>query len=134
MFELDQRLADDTVAVCRLALCRVQLARDANFPWLILVPERPGIREIRELGPTDRAILMDEIVCATDVLDLLYSPNKLNVAALGNSVPQLHVHTIARFTDDPAWPRPIWGAVPPKAYEPADLKVRLAELSAAFAD
>ena len=133
MFDLDPRLAADTEDVCRLALCRVLLSRDANYPWLILVPERPGIREIRELEPADRASLMDEIVRATDVLERLYSPHKLNVAALGNSVAQLHVHAIARFTEDAAWPKPIWGAAPPTVYPPETLERRLAELRDAFA-
>jgi diadenosine tetraphosphate (Ap4A) HIT family hydrolase len=134
VFELDPRLAEDTAEVCRLALCRVLLSRDGNYPWLILAPERPGIREIRELEPIDRAGLMDEIMRATDALALLYSPHKINVAALGNVVPQLHVHVIARFTEDAAWPKPVWGAAPACAYEPAALESRLAELRAAFAD
>lgn len=134
VFDLDPRLAEDTAEVCRLALCRILLSRDANYPWLILVPERPGIREIRELEPIDRASLMDEIVRATDVLELLFSPHKINVAALGNVVPQLHVHVIARFTADAAWPKPVWGAAPACSYEPVALEGRLAELRAAFAD
>jgi diadenosine tetraphosphate (Ap4A) HIT family hydrolase len=134
VFELDPRLAEDTADVCRLALCRVLLSRDGNYPWLILVPERPGIREIRELEPVDRAGLMDEIVRATDALELLFSPHKINVAALGNVVPQLHVHVIARFTEDAAWPKPVWGAALARAYEPAALESRLAELRAALAD
>ena len=132
MFEVDARLAGDTVEVCRLALCRVLLSRDANYPWLILVPARPRLREIHDLSDDDRALLMAEIVQATRVLDRLFAPYKLNVAALGNAVPQLHVHVIARFEADPAWPRPIWGVVPPIAYEDAGLQSRLAQLRAAF--
>lgn len=132
-FDLDPRLAEDTAEVCRLALCRVLLSRDANYPWLILVPERTGVREIRELEPVDRTALMHEVVRATDMLERLYSPHKINVAALGNVVPQLHVHVIARFTEDAAWPKPIWGTAPARPYEPDVLESRLAALRAAFA-
>lgn len=116
MFQLDERLAADTIEIDRWPLCRVLLMNDTNYPWLILVPARPGIREIDELNEADRRTLLDEISRAYGVLRRMVQPDKLNVAALGNHVPQLHVHVIARFTRDPAWPRPVWGVVPAKPY------------------
>ena len=116
MFHLDPRLAKDSVELADWPLCRVRLMNDANYPWLILVPERDGARDIIDLTPGDRAVLMTEIAAASQGLARLTKPDKLNVAALGNVVAQLHVHIIARFTTDPAWPRPVWGVQPPKPY------------------
>jgi diadenosine tetraphosphate (Ap4A) HIT family hydrolase len=116
MFRLDPRLAQDTVELDGWPLCRVRLMNDANYPWLILVPEREAARDIIDLTPRDRAVLMTEIAAASQGLVRLTNPDKLNVAALGNVVAQLHVHIIARFTTDPAWPRPVWGVRPPKPY------------------
>lgn len=115
-FALHPQLAADTLEVGRYPLCRVLLMMDATYPWLVLVPQRKDIREIHELPPADRAALMDEIVRTTEGLQARYNPTKLNVAALGNMVPQLHVHVIARFATDPAWPGPVWGKVPPRPY------------------
>ncbi|WP_374450012.1 HIT domain-containing protein [Stella sp.] len=134
MFTLDSRLADDTFHVTRLGLCDVRLMDEPAWPWLILVPALPGIRELTDLGRADRARLVEEIALAERVLTRLHRPDKLNVAALGNMVPQLHVHVIARRTDDPAWPRPVWGAVARGRY-PDDAASREVErLAAAFAD
>jgi diadenosine tetraphosphate (Ap4A) HIT family hydrolase len=116
MFELDPRLAADTVELARWKLCRVLLMNDANYPWLILVPERAGLRDFDEVTGADRATLMDEIARACRALRTMAQPHKLNVASLGNSVSQLHVHVIARQTTDPAWPNPVWGVVPAKPY------------------
>ncbi|CEJ15821.1 HIT domain protein [bacterium YEK0313] len=115
-FELDPRLAADTERVADLALCRVGLMNDATYPWLILVPRRASVTEIVDLTPYDATLLMDEIRVASRVLRDLTRCDKLNVAALGNMVPQLHVHVIARFRGDPAWPGPVWGKVPAEAY------------------
>jgi diadenosine tetraphosphate (Ap4A) HIT family hydrolase len=133
MFELHPRLEADTVEVTRLALCRVLLLKDANYPWLVLVPARPEIREIHELSPKDRAILIEEMANASQHLQNLFKADKINVAALGNVVPQLHIHIIARFTTDAAWPKPVWGVVPAKEYEPSALEERLALLRKALA-
>lgn len=116
-FALHPQLASDTQEVGRLGLCRVLLMNDSTYPWLILTPQRADIREIHQLDAADRALLMEEIVSATTALEALYKPVKLNVAALGNMVPQLHVHVIARFEGDPAWPGPVWGKAPTKPYE-----------------
>jgi diadenosine tetraphosphate (Ap4A) HIT family hydrolase len=118
MFDLDPRLAADTVELARWKLCRVLLMNDANYPWLILVPQRPGLRDLDEVGGADRATLADEIDRACAALRAMFTPHKLNVAALGNAVPQLHVHVIARQTTDPAWPKPVWGVVPATPYTP----------------
>jgi diadenosine tetraphosphate (Ap4A) HIT family hydrolase len=122
-------LARDTVEVTRLRLCRVLLMKDRRFPWLVLVPERVGVREICELAPADRAALVEEIAQASEVLRLLFRPDKLNVGALGNLVPQLHVHVVARATSDAAWPGPVWGSGAPLPYAEdvlADLRRHLA--------
>ena len=102
-----------------LALCRVLLSRDANYPWLLLVPRRPGAVEIIDLDDADRAQLTGEIATASRALKALTACDKLNVAAIGNVVAQLHVHVIARFRTDAAWPKPVWNAVPPKSYDGA---------------
>ena len=132
-FQLHERLAGDTLALDRWPLCDVLLAKDANYPWLIMVPRRVRLRDFDDLAPEDLDTASREIVRASRALKAVFRPDKLNVAALGNQVPQLHVHVIARFSDDPAWPGPIWGVVPPQDYEAAVLKARLAQLREAFA-
>lgn len=133
MFELNARIAADTVPVAEWPLCRVLLMNDANHPWLLLVPRRAGAVEITDLDEADRHTLLDEISRASLALRAAVSPHRVNVAALGNVVAQLHVHVIARFTDDPAWPKPVWGAVPARPYTPEELERRLAELRPALA-
>jgi diadenosine tetraphosphate (Ap4A) HIT family hydrolase len=108
-FTLDPRLAADCRLVGDAPLSRVLLMDDARFPWLILVPRRPGLRELLELARDEQIALLDEISRVGHILHALHKPDKLNIAMLGNVVPQLHVHVIARFTTDPAWPRPVWG-------------------------
>lgn len=132
MFILHDRLQADTAAVTRLELCRVRLMNDASFPWLILVPERPDVRELHRLDGNDRARLIEEIACASRVLEDLYRPDKLNVASLGNVVAQLHVHVVARFEGDRAWPGPVWGSGPARPYPEADLAAACERLRAAF--
>jgi diadenosine tetraphosphate (Ap4A) HIT family hydrolase len=132
VFQLDERLRADTVEVERWDLSLVLLMNDANYPWLILVPQRPGLRDFHDLVGPDLLRLTAEIVRASNRLIALFpddhKPVKMNVAALGNQVPQLHVHVIARFADDPAWPKPVWGVVPPQPYSEAALKQRLKRL------
>ena len=118
-WSLHPQLARDSLAVGDLALSRLLLMNDANYPWLILVPRRPGLTEIIDLGP-EEAQLMAEISQVARALKAVTSCDKLNVAALGNQVPQLHVHVIARRRNDAAWPRPVWGAAAPRAYEEAE--------------
>lgn len=109
VFEIDSRLAADTIPVGDLVLSSVLLMDDARFPWFILVPRRAGASELTDLFAEDAATLMDEIRIATRVMQDLARPDKVNVAALGNVVPQLHVHVVGRFRSDPAWPGPVWG-------------------------
>ncbi len=118
-FSLDSRLAADTVQVADLPLSAVRLMNDATYPWLILVPRREGAVEIVDLNPQDRVQLMEEIATVSGVLRAMTVCDKLNVAALGNMVPQLHVHVIGRFAGDPAWPGPVWGKAPARPYADA---------------
>ncbi|MDK9697197.1 MAG: HIT family protein [Siculibacillus sp.] len=132
-FLLDPRLAADTLTVLDLHLSRLLMMRDGNYPWLILVPRRSGAVEILDLDTADRARLWDEVERVAAALAAETGADKLNVAALGNVVSQLHVHVIARFRDDAAWPAPVWGKVPPIGLDEAKaaalvaaLKMRLA--------
>jgi len=109
MFSLHPTLASDTLQIADLPLSCVLLMKDRGFPWLILVPRREGVKEIHELTPDDRAILIEEVSLASLILTKLLNPVKINCGALGNIVPQLHVHVIARFKADRAWPGPVWG-------------------------
>jgi diadenosine tetraphosphate (Ap4A) HIT family hydrolase len=117
-FELDPRLAADTDFVTDWPLCRVLLMNDARYPWLVLVPRRAGLVEVADLAAADRAVLMEEIVRAGEILRSLPEVAKLNIGALGNVVRQLHVHVIARRPGDPAGAGPVWGHSPATAYEP----------------
>ena len=114
---LHPQLARDTAPLGDLALTRVLVMNDANYPWLILVPRRPDLTEVIDLADSEQTQLMAEVTRAARGLRALTGCHKLNIAALGNAVPQLHVHVIARFRGDPAWPKPVWGAAPPRAYE-----------------
>ncbi|MFN7136832.1 MAG: HIT domain-containing protein [Thermomonas sp.] len=131
-WHLDPRLADDTAPVIDLSLCEVRLMDDANHPWLVLVPKVADAVEIIDLDPAQRTRLSAEIDLAARALKALFKPDKLNVAALGNQVPQLHVHVIARFRDDIAWPRPVWGAAHARPYAPEELVQRVNALRAAL--
>jgi diadenosine tetraphosphate (Ap4A) HIT family hydrolase len=128
MFDLHPRLIAETVTVVDWPLCRVLLMNDAAYPWLVLVPRQKDIAEITDLSPEDQLVLMGEIAKASTALRALVSPHRINVAALGNMVAQLHVHVIARFTDDPAWPKAVWGAVPCVNYTADALAAKLTEL------
>jgi diadenosine tetraphosphate (Ap4A) HIT family hydrolase len=121
MFELDAVLANDTVTLGDFPLSRLLLSRDANYPWFILVPRRPGITEICDLSWEDQLQLLRESGFLCEQLRSWFRPHKLNIAALGNVVPQLHVHHIVRYRDDRAWPAPVWGKHPPAVYEPGIL-------------
>ncbi|MDH4232914.1 MAG: HIT family protein [Nitrospirota bacterium] len=132
MFMLHQRLQEDTVDVVRLGLSRVLLMNDSSFPWLILVPEREGTSEIYELNVADRAVLIEEIAIASEIIRQLYSPDKINAGALGNLVPQLHIHVIGRFRTDRAWPGPVWGTGPAQPYAEEELDIVSGRLKKAF--
>jgi diadenosine tetraphosphate (Ap4A) HIT family hydrolase len=125
-FILHPQLAKDTLLIGDWPLCRLLRMNDQSYPWLILVPKRADIREIIDLREEDQHLLMTEISAVSRALRQVHAPDKINVAALGNVVPQLHVHVIARFTSDPAWPRPIWGVTPVQSLTDADAKKELA--------
>lgn len=116
-FSLDGQLARDTTAIGDLPLSRLLLNEDSNYPWLILVPRHPGLVELIDLDEKARGQLMSEIAAVSQALRDITQCHKLNVAALGNMVAQLHVHVIARFRTDAAWPNPVWNAAPRQAYE-----------------
>ncbi len=132
-FLLDPRLAADTIHVGDLALCGVFLMNDARYPWLILVPRVAGASEITDLTAEDAAALMQEMRLATRVMLDVAKPDKVNVAALGNVVSQLHVHVIGRFLSDPAWPGPVWGAGERKPYPPHAATALIDRFAQAFA-
>jgi len=131
-FHLHERLAADCILVADWPLCRVLLMHDAGYPWLILVPRRAGLSELHEVAEADLPQLTREICTASRVLKASFQADKINVGALGNMVPQLHIHVIARYKDDPAWPGPVWGKQPALPYGEAALQARLEKLAAAF--
>ena len=132
-YELHPQLAADSHPVATLGLCDLRLMDDSNYPWLVLVPRLPEARELLDLDQAQRHVLTDEIDRATRALRDAFQPYKLNVAALGNLVPQLHVHVIARFENDPAWPSPVWGRVAARPYTPEALVERIALLQETIA-
>jgi diadenosine tetraphosphate (Ap4A) HIT family hydrolase len=131
-FELDQRLEQDSVLIGALPLCQIRLMNDCQYPWLILVPQVPETSEIIDLSEADQATLMLESALTGQILTKYFGPGKLNVAALGNVVNQLHIHYIMRYTDDAAWPAPVWGVKPMLSYEEAHLQDRVSLLKEAF--
>jgi diadenosine tetraphosphate (Ap4A) HIT family hydrolase len=130
-FQLHPRLQQDCLVLGRLELCRVLLMNDSSYPWLILVPERSEVREIFELTDADQMQLIRESSLLAAHLQFTFDPDKLNVAAIGNIVPQLHLHHVVRYRTDPAWPAPVWGQRPPKPYEPGELTLFLERLQLA---
>ena len=128
MAELHPQLQQDCLLIGSYPLCRLLLMRDANYPWFILVPDREGITEIHQLSEPDRQQLMRESCHLANVLEREFHPDKLNIAALGNLVPQLHIHHVVRYRDDPAWPSPVWGKVAALPYPESKLKALLVRL------
>ncbi len=120
MFEVDPRLEADSVTVMDLPLCAVRLVDDSRWPWLLLIPRRPGVRELFDLSPADRALLVEEAAAVTRAVTAVGPCDKTNVATLGNMVAQMHWHVIARQIGDPAWPGPIWGTGKPVPYTRAE--------------
>lgn len=108
---IDPRLESSSSFIVNLSLCQVRLSHNAAFPWLLLIPNKPSIVEIVDLSPDDRQTLMQEIAFVSEVMQHLFNPDKLNVATLGNVVPQLHIHMIARYKTDPVWPDPVWKTI-----------------------
>ena len=116
MADLHPRLLEDCLKLGRFNLCRLLLMKDANYPWFILVPDKTDISEIHQLSEDDQIQLIKESSFLSAVIEELFQADKINVAALGNVVPQLHLHHIVRYQDDIAWPSPIWGNQPAREY------------------
>lgn len=127
-FTLHPKLAEDCNRVTCLDLCEVLLMNDSRFPWLILVPKRANLRDFHEIATDDRGTLFDEIDRCSRLLANLPDITKINVAALGNQVPQLHIHVIGRSIHDAAWPGPVWGAGITEPYSSEELINRTTHL------
>jgi len=120
-FVLHERLEADTISLGQSPLCEIRLMNDSHWPWILLVPRVEGVREIYQLSPEQqRQLLAESSLLGEGMMDL-FGGDKLNVAALGNMVPQLHLHHIVRFEGDPAWPGPVWGKLTPTPYSVGDL-------------
>ncbi len=132
-FTLDPRLEAELFPLGRFTLCEARLFNDVRFPWLILVPARAGLVEIVDLDEAGRQILMQEAATAALALKAVTNCHKLNVAALGNQVRQLHLHVIARFENDDAWPNPVWGRGARVPYEPQAAAKVAQQMKAAMA-
>ena len=130
-FSLDARLETDSEPLMWLGLCELRVMNDRRWPWLILVPHRPGAVEIHDLTPLDQAMLSFETSLVAQALKRVTDCGKINVGSLGNMVPQLHVHVIARFVTDAAWPKPVWGVGQAAPYEPAVRAAFVADLARA---
>lgn len=115
-FQLHPQLAMDCFTVCDLPLSRILLMNDAQFPWFIQVPKRIGVADIIDLNEQDQSQLWRESALLSESIRALFKPDKLNIAALGNMVPQLHIHHIGRYKADIAWPKPVWGQVAAQPY------------------
>jgi diadenosine tetraphosphate (Ap4A) HIT family hydrolase len=116
IFQLHPQLEKDCISIGKLSLSRLLLMNDNQFPWLILVPEIEGITEIYQLNKTQRSLLVEESCTLAERLTMLYQADKINIAAVGNLVPQLHVHHVVRYRTDKAWPAPVWGKFSAVAY------------------
>ena len=131
-FSLHPQLEAETHRIGDLSLSVALLMDDARFPWIILVPRRENARELIDLSEADAGALSGEVRQASRAMRDLFKPHKLNVAALGNVTPQLHIHVVARFAEDAAWPRPVWGVGERAEYPPALRDERIAMLRAAL--
>ena len=108
-FRPDERLARDSDLLTKIGLCELRLMKDSRWPWLVLVPKRPGVSEVFDLTPLDQAVLTFEQNTVAAALKTATGATKINLAAIGNIVRQLHVHVIARKEGDANWPGPVWG-------------------------
>ena len=121
-FVLDPQLAKDCHSLGKMKLCRLLLMNDRQYPWLIMVPERDGVKEIYELNRDDQISFLIESNLVSKAMDSLFQPDKLNIAAIGNVVSQLHIHHVARYKNDVSWPKPVWGQKPAVPYSPKELE------------
>jgi len=129
MFHLHPRLNQDCIIVGRFDLSLLLLMNDENYPWFILVPQRDQISEIFQLSDKEQLQLNEESIHLSKVLSRVFEANKMNIAALGNVVPQLHIHHVVRYELDAAWPAPVWGCVPAKPYSKDSLDCVLSKIS-----
>lgn len=134
MFVLDSRLVQDTLVVGDFPLCRLLLSNDSNYPWFILVPRRADIAEVFQLPETDQHQLWKETTLLSGLLNDAFAADKLNVAALGNVVNQLHMHVIVRYRSDAAWPAPVWGKHPARPYTQSEVAAVREQLKAVMPD
>lgn len=121
-FSVDSTLTDNSIFICDLELSKLYLKNDKENPWFVLIPVKADAVELMELSGEEQSKLMEEITLVSEFLKLYYHPYKINVGALGNIVRQLHVHVIARFEDDRAWPNPLWGVAPKLILEKVELE------------
>lgn len=128
-FQLDTRLNNDTYKIASWPLCDLLLMNDSQYPWCILVPRVAGLYEIYQLSRSQRQQLDLESIFLSKTLMAVFEGKKLNVAALGNVVKQLHIHHVVRYSNDLSWPAPVWGKFPAKAYDEEELKYCLQKLS-----
>lgn len=129
-FQLHPRLAQDCIAIGRLELCRLLMMNDSQYPWFILVPERADLQEIYQLSKAERELLTEESSYLAENLATLYKADKMNIAAIGNLVPQLHIHHIVRYRNDIAWPAPIWGKFDAVPYTEQQITNNVARIKA----
>ncbi len=134
MFELHPQLEKDCLILGDFPLCRLLLSKDANYPWCILVPRVHNIREIYQLGEEDQIQFISESSYLSKKLNVIYKADKMNVAALGNMVPQLHIHHIVRYKTDPAWPGPVWGVKPAGTYSPEEMAQAVEKITSSLTE
>ncbi len=128
---IDLRLESSSSFVCNLPLCQVRLSHNATFPWILLIPKRDACIELTDLTEPEQHLLMAEINQTCRMMQSLFSPHKLNIATLGNVVQQMHIHVIARYTTDPAWPKPVWNTVS-SDYSPFELDQLIQKINTHF--
>lgn len=127
-FQLHPRLEQDCITIGRFELCRLLMMNDSQYPWFILVPERAGLQEIYQLSKAERELLTEESSYLAETLANLYQADKMNIAAIGNLVPQLHIHHIVRYQTDKAWPAPVWGKFAAEPYTEQQITENLARV------
>ena len=121
MKKISQKFLKDSYYITNLNLCTVRLVNNSKFPWILLIPNRKKITDITELKPKDQLLLMKEIVFCSKIMKKIFKTSKLNVEKIGNIVPQLHIHIIARYKNDSSWPLSVW-VVKGKNYSKLSLK------------
>jgi diadenosine tetraphosphate (Ap4A) HIT family hydrolase len=132
MFSLDPRLETSSSFVCDLDLCQIRLSHNAAFPWILLIPRRENLFELTDLSDNEQHSLMQEIILASQVMRDCFQPDKLNIATLGNVVPQMHIHVIARYKKDPAWPNPVWNSGIDSSYEQREYLALIQKINISF--